>query len=139
MADPGRAQGVLTRLHDLGIRIAIDDFGTGYSSLGYLKRLPVDVIKIDRSFVMDMGRDVSAYQIVKATVGLGRDLGLTTVAEGVENQGDWNRLVMLGCDLAQGHHLAPPLPPEAVTAWLADRMQAASPKIPERESAPRLS
>jgi diguanylate cyclase (GGDEF)-like protein len=139
MADPGRAQGVLTRLHDLGIRIAIDDFGTGYSSLGYLKRLPVDVIKIDRSFVMDMGKDVSVYQIVKATVGLGRDLGLTTVAEGVENQGDWNRLAMLGCDLAQGHHLAPPLPPDAVTAWLADRMQAASPKIPERESAPRLS
>jgi diguanylate cyclase (GGDEF)-like protein len=121
MADPVRAEATLSRLHALGVRIAIDDFGTGYSSLGYLKRLPVDVIKIDRSFVMDMGNDVSAYQIVKATVGLGRDLGLTTVAEGVENQSDWNRLISLGCDLAQGYYLTPPLPSDACTAWLASR------------------
>lgn len=138
MEDPGRAEAVLTRLHALGVHIAIDDFGTGYSSLGYLKRLPVDVIKIDRSFVMDMGKDVSAYQIVKATVGLGRDLGLTTVAEGVENQGDWNRLVSLGCDLAQGYYLTPPLPPDACSAWLTSRQdQAPGTGRLMRESSPR--
>jgi EAL domain-containing protein (putative c-di-GMP-specific phosphodiesterase class I) len=138
MADPGRAQALLTRLHNLGIRIAIDDFGTGYSSLSYLKRLPVDVIKIDRSFVMDMGTDESAYQIVKATVGLGRDLGLITVAEGVESQADWNRLVMVGCDLAQGAYLAGPLPLEECTAWLVDRLEV-GPRFPvaEQEPAPR--
>ncbi len=140
MTDPGRAQALLTRLHNRGIRIAIDDFGTGYSSLSYLKRLPVDVIKIDRSFVMDMGRDESAYQIVKATVGLGRDLGLTTVAEGVESQADWNRLVMLGCDLAQGSHLTEPLAREDCTAWLVAHLEGASQlPVPECESAPGVS
>ena len=140
MTDPGRAQALLTRLHAFGIRIAIDDFGTGYSSLGYLKRLPVDVIKIDRSFVMDMGNDVSAYQIVKATVGLGRDLGLTTVAEGVESQADWNRLVMLGCDLAQGYYLTRPLPVEDCTAWLVEHLEGGVlAPVAGREPAPRSS
>jgi EAL domain-containing protein (putative c-di-GMP-specific phosphodiesterase class I) len=109
MADPSRTIGVLGRLSALGVSIAIDDFGTGYSSLSYLKRLPVDEIKIDRSFVAGMMVDDNDAVIVRSTIELARSLGLRVVAEGVEDQATWARLSALGCDLAQGFYLSPPV------------------------------
>jgi diguanylate cyclase (GGDEF)-like protein len=118
MADPSRTIGVLGRLSALGVSIAIDDFGTGYSSLSYLKRLPVDEIKIDRSFVAGMMVDDNDAVIVRSTIELARSLGLRVVAEGVEDQATWARLSALGCDLAQGFYLSPPVPAAELPALL---------------------
>jgi diguanylate cyclase (GGDEF)-like protein len=108
MADPDRARRTLERLGDLGIRLAIDDFGTGYSSLAYLSRLPVHTVKVDRSFVKDLGSaDPAAELVVRATVDLGHNLGLTVVAEGVEDEAARVRLRDLGCDTAQGFLWSP--------------------------------
>jgi EAL domain-containing protein (putative c-di-GMP-specific phosphodiesterase class I) len=101
----------------MGIRLAIDDFGTGYSSLGYLKRLPVREIKIDRSFVTNMDRDESDRAIVRSTIDLARHLGLTVVAEGVESAAVLADLRELGCSSAQGFHISPPLEPDALLDW----------------------
>ena len=118
MADPARVREVVTRLDDLGVRLAIDDFGTGYSSLTYLKRLPVDVLKIDRSFVTGMTADESDRAIVRSTIDLGHNLGLTVVAEGVETQALWEELRRLGSDVAQGWFVAHPAPADEVTPLL---------------------
>jgi EAL domain-containing protein (putative c-di-GMP-specific phosphodiesterase class I) len=119
LADPARTALVLERLAALGIRISIDDFGTGYSSLSHLRRLPVDEIKIDRSFVMGMDRDDDDATIVRSTIELGRNLGLDVVAEGVESQAVWDQLAELGCTYAQGYHLSRPLPADQVATWCA--------------------
>ena len=100
----------------------MDDFGTGYASLSYLSELPVDEIKIDRSFVMAMDREEQHARIVRSTIDLGRNLCLSVVAEGVESAEVWNRLVELGCDSAQGYFLARPLPADELTNWLAERL-----------------
>jgi predicted signal transduction protein with EAL and GGDEF domain len=121
VTDSGRSNAVLARLTDLGVEISIDDFGTGYSSLSHLKRISVDEIKIDRSFVGGMRDDPNDASIVKATVDLGRNLGLRVVAEGVEDRATWDLLAELACDEAQGYFLAHPMPAEAVTAWLSER------------------
>ena len=121
MADPTQALQVLTELCDLGVRIAIDDFGTGYSSLGYLKRLPAHEIKIDRSFVADMAAQERDHAIVRSTIDLGHNLGLSAVAEGVEDKRTLELLIRLGCDLAQGFYLSRPLPPESVAEWCRNR------------------
>ena len=121
MADPERAAAVLQALRDIGVRISIDDFGTGYSSLSQLKRLPVDELKIDRSFVFGMTEDSDDAVIVRSTVELAHNLGLEVVAEGVEDVATWDELARLGCDLAQGYYLSRPLPPEDLTAWLHER------------------
>jgi EAL domain-containing protein (putative c-di-GMP-specific phosphodiesterase class I) len=118
LADPERAQAVLARLHAMGVRLAVDDFGTGYSSLMYLKELPVDAVKIDRSFVRDMATKIDDEVIVRAIIDLARNLNLQVVAEGVENEATWNRLVALGCDLAQGYYLSPPLAEKELNLWL---------------------
>jgi diguanylate cyclase (GGDEF)-like protein len=118
MTDPLRARRLLTELADLGIRIAIDDFGTGYSSLAYLKDLPVNQLKIDQSFVQHMHRDMNDAIIVRSVVDLGHNLGLQTVAEGVEDRETWDQLAHLGCDDAQGYFLARPMPPGDFMAWL---------------------
>jgi diguanylate cyclase (GGDEF)-like protein len=118
MADPARAMSVLEELAALGISLSIDDFGTGYSSLSYLKQLPVDTIKIDRSFVMNMATDADDERIVQSTVGLAKNLGLTTVAEGVEDIVALEMLRSLGCDLAQGYFIARALPPEALLEFI---------------------
>jgi diguanylate cyclase (GGDEF)-like protein len=118
LADPIRAMHVLSRLSDMGVRLAIDDFGTGYSSLAYLKRLPVDELKIDKSFVQGMERDENDAVIVRSTIDLGRNLGLLVVAEGVETEEAWRRLVSLGCDVAQGYYLSRPVPAAELAAWL---------------------
>jgi diguanylate cyclase len=103
MADPDRAIEVLHRLSAMGIKIAIDDFGIGYSSLGYLNRLPVDQIKIDKSFVLNMVGRENDLAIVRSTIELGHYLGLPVLAEGVENQETWELLDKLGADAAQGY------------------------------------
>jgi diguanylate cyclase (GGDEF)-like protein len=120
LADPFRVRQVLTRLNEMGLGLAIDDFGTGYSSLAYLKRLPVQTIKIDRSFVSGMCDDPSDATIVRSTVDLGRNLGLAIVAEGVESQEIWDALRALGCSYAQGYLIGRPLPAADVTALLPD-------------------
>ena len=127
MLDPARAQVMLERLSAIGVRLSLDDFGTGYSSLANLKRLPVDVIKIDKSFVIDMPDDASDAAIVRSTIELGHNLGLVVVAEGVESHDAWRRLEELGCDLAQGYYVSRPLPAEAMTRLLADRRAPAEP------------
>ena len=122
MAEPLRAMETLGQLSRLGVRLSVDDFGTGYSSLAYLKRLPVNEVKIDRSFIRDMNTDASDAAIVRSTMDLARHLGLEVVAEGVETQEVWSALVLLGCDYAQGDFLSPPLEPGKALAALRERM-----------------
>jgi diguanylate cyclase (GGDEF)-like protein len=117
MRDPVHAMDVLMQLHRMGIRLAIDDFGVGHSSLSYLKRLPVSVMKIDQSFVLEMARD---DVIVRSTIDLAHNLGLQVVAEGVESRETWNRLIMLGCDGAQGNYVSRPLEPVQFAGWASD-------------------
>jgi EAL domain-containing protein (putative c-di-GMP-specific phosphodiesterase class I) len=112
MSDPDRALATVRRLRNLGVRISVDDFGTGYSSLSNLKQLPVNELKIDRSFISTLLRDESDLIIVRSTISLGHDLGLSVIAEGVEDEMTLERLAMLGCDLAQGYYLGAPMPAE---------------------------
>jgi diguanylate cyclase (GGDEF)-like protein/excisionase family DNA binding protein len=121
LADETAAIASLRRLRGLGVHIVVDDFGTGYSSLRYLKRLPVDGLKIDRSFVEGLGEEREKSAIVRATIALARALGLTVTAEGIENATQLRRLLALQCDLGQGFHFALPLEPDAMTALLAER------------------
>ncbi|WP_129776401.1 putative bifunctional diguanylate cyclase/phosphodiesterase [Peristeroidobacter soli] len=117
MEDPAHAQRVLERLHDLGIKLSIDDYGTGYSSLSYVARLPVDELKIDRSFVKQMS-DSTTATIVRSTIELGHSLGLKVVAEGVEDEADLRTLRVYGCDQAQGYLMSRPLPAKELEEWL---------------------
>ncbi len=119
MRDPAQATRVLRRLAALGVRIAIDDFGTGYSSLSYLRRLPLTAIKLNRSFVTGMGQEAADATIVASTIGLGHSLGLSFVAEGVEDAASWQQLAALGCDAVQGYYCSRPLPADALGRWLA--------------------
>jgi len=118
MTNAARTLEILTRLAALGVGLSIDDFGTGYSSLAYLKRLPVNELKIDRSFVSDMIVDETDAAIVRSTISLGQSLGLRVVTEGVEDQATWDQLVALGCDMVQGYFLSPPLPAAELVCWL---------------------
>jgi EAL domain-containing protein (putative c-di-GMP-specific phosphodiesterase class I) len=121
MGDPRRATDVLERLRELGVRLSLDDFGTGHSSLSYLKRLPLDEVKIDRSFVIGMADDPSDAAIVRSTIDLARHLGLEVVAEGVETAEVLDVLAALECDVAQGFLLSRPLPAAELDGWLAAR------------------
>ncbi|MGH2700314.1 MAG: putative bifunctional diguanylate cyclase/phosphodiesterase [Actinomycetota bacterium] len=125
MADPVRAAEVCHRLNDLGIGLSLDDFGAGYSSLGYLKRLPVQEIKIDKSFILGMTDDDNDEVIVRSTIDLARNLGLRVVAEGVETHEVWNILQSLGCDLAQGFYLGRPMPGAELPYWLKSFIDSA--------------
>jgi len=109
VADPERANRVLNALHDLGCRVAMDDFGTGYSSLAYLQKLPIDILKIDRSFVTNMHENSDSVAIIRAILSLARTLGMSTVAEGIETADAERTLVNLGCDTGQGYFFARPL------------------------------
>ena len=117
MDDPQRAQGTLNTLSQRGFKLSIDDFGTGYSSLAYLKSLPVDELKIDKSFVMSMETDEDDAKIVRSTVDLAHNLGLTVVAEGVENALIWDKLKALHCDEAQGYFMSRPIAAHTFAAW----------------------
>jgi len=111
---------VLKELRKEGIRFALDDFGSEYSSLSYLMRLPVDFVKVDKSFVWGLGKDPRAEVIVEAIISLAHSLGLEVVGEGVESAEQLESLRSMGCDLVQGYHLAKPLPPEDVPKFLAE-------------------
>ena len=144
-ATPTRRSPCSSELTALGIRLSVDDFGTGFSSLAYLKRLPVSAIKIDRSFVMEMDHDDSDRAIVRSTIDLARHLGMEVVAEGVRPSRRWRSCAQLGCHLAQGFVISPPLAPEALEAWLAKggfqpawELQAARPTAPAPFVPPRL-
>jgi diguanylate cyclase (GGDEF)-like protein len=121
MSDPGRAVAVLTLLRDLGISVAIDDFGTGYSSLAYLRRLQIDELKIDKSFVVDLPRDEGDAVIVRSTIEMGHNLGLRVVAEGVEDDETLALLRGWKCDVVQGYGISRPLSLDAVLPWLDQR------------------
>jgi len=118
MVDPPRALETLTALNRMGAHLSIDDFGTGFSSLGYIQKLPVAEIKIDKSFVLNMAADENDATIVRSIIELGHNLGLKVVAEGVENQTVLERLTALGCDYAQGYYISRPVTMEQFTAWL---------------------
>ena len=118
MDDPQRALTTLERLAELGFKLSIDDFGTGYSSLAYLKRLPVNELKIDSSFVMAMERDLDDAKIVRSTIELAHNLGLSVVAEGVETGKAWKLLAELGCDEGQGYFIGRPVPAQQFMDWL---------------------
>jgi len=118
MEDAELALRVLHGLRADGIPLYIDDFGTGYSSLAYLQKLPVDCIKIDQSFVGQIVENKDSALIVRSTVDLVHDLGRHTVAEGVETQAQWDQLLAMGCDMAQGYFIARPMPAEDFQAWV---------------------
>ncbi|NYE60274.1 diguanylate cyclase (GGDEF)-like protein [Duganella sp. 1224] len=118
MDDPVRAQNTLERLSAMGLDLSIDDFGTGYSSLAYLKRLPVNELKIDKSFVLNMEKDEGDTKIVRSTIDLGHNMGLRVVAEGIESEAVWRLLAALGCDQGQGYFMSRPIPGDQMIAWL---------------------
>jgi EAL domain-containing protein (putative c-di-GMP-specific phosphodiesterase class I) len=116
MTDPDRAQSILEDLHAGGLRIAIDDFGTGYSSLARIRDMPVDVLKIDRSFVSGVDVDPQNQSIVSAFIELARGLGVTTLAEGIETEGELAFVRERGCVMGQGFYFSKPVPPEEIIA-----------------------
>ena len=130
MDDPQRALGTLDALSAMGFKLSIDDFGTGYSSLAYLKRLPVDELKIDKSFVMSMVEDLDDAKIVRSTIDLAHNLGLTVVAEGVESAKVWDALRELECDEAQGYHMGKPMPATEFNAWSMAWLAKNRPRLP---------
>ncbi|HEY8771230.1 MAG TPA: EAL domain-containing protein [Thermoleophilaceae bacterium] len=139
MSDSARAVEVLARFGTMGVRLSLDDFGTGHSSLGYLRRLPLDRVKIDRSFVMGMTREEDDVEIVRWTIELARSLGLEAVAEGVESAEIQAALCTLGCPSAQGFHISKPLPGDEFLAWaLAQPLERILDQVPlGRETAQR--
>lgn len=119
MRDPVAAIAELRTLNDMGFRLYIDDFGTGFSSLNYLTQIPVDVIKIDHSFTMKMVHDARSAAIVRSTIHMAHDLGMTVVAEGTADAAIWRALAKADCDEAQGYHIAAPMPAEQFPHWIA--------------------
>lgn len=118
MSIPARTTGVLAHIHEMGVTLSIDDFGTGYSSLARLQKLPVDELKIDRTFVGNLADHGGDAFIVSSAIDLGRHLGLNVVAEGVETASQWARLAELGCHTAQGYYISRPLPAPELLGWL---------------------
>jgi EAL domain-containing protein (putative c-di-GMP-specific phosphodiesterase class I) len=119
MADPTKAMDTLTALDKMNLYLSVDDFGTGFSSLAYLKKLPVNELKIDKSFVIGMLDDANDGTIVRSTIDLAHNLGLKVVAEGVENEKTFEMLKILGCDVIQGYHLGKPMPAAQFSEWFS--------------------
>jgi EAL domain-containing protein (putative c-di-GMP-specific phosphodiesterase class I) len=126
LGDPDRTLATLHALRELGVRLSLDDFGTGYSSLEYLQRLPVQEVKIDRTFVQGMATDPGDLAIVRTVVDISRHFGLSAVAEGVESELTLGLLEEIGCDVGQGFLFSRPLPYERLDAWYAAQTQAES-------------
>lgn len=124
-----RPQETLGRLREMGVALSVDDFGTGYSSLSYLQRLPLDFLKVDRSFVRELSTNPESEAIVQAIVQLGHTLGMRVIAEGVETAEHLRRLRELGCDLYQGYHFSRPLP-EATARQFIINCEQMSPSAP---------
>jgi EAL domain-containing protein (putative c-di-GMP-specific phosphodiesterase class I) len=122
MADRDGARAILNRLRQTGVQISIDDFGTGYSSLSYLRDLPIDELKLDRSFIFPMADDARAAALVASTIALAHSLGLRMVAEGVETDVAYTELARLGCDQAQGYYMSRPVPAVELDHWLRNRI-----------------
>jgi diguanylate cyclase (GGDEF)-like protein len=120
MTDPTGVAALMVKLHRMGVRLSIDDFGTGYSSLSTLRKLPLDEIKIDKSFVMGLEESADDETIVRSVVHLGLNLGLRVVAEGVENERVWRILRQMGCTQIQGYYLSRPMPVDDFSAWLTE-------------------
>jgi diguanylate cyclase (GGDEF)-like protein len=139
MEDPGRCVAVLDRLAEAGVQLSLDDFGTGYSSLAHLERLPVDEVKIDKSFVQRLEKEASDDTVIRSTITLAHDLGMRVVAEGLETRSAWQRVAGLGCEVVQGYTLARPLPAEETVAWLRDHFETTPLPLPQvHEAHPRL-
>jgi EAL domain-containing protein (putative c-di-GMP-specific phosphodiesterase class I) len=119
VADLEHGAEILVQLAKLGVRIAIDDFGPRYSSLSYLKCLPINTVKIDKSFILDMAHDDNDRAIVRSIIGLGRNLGFCVLAEGVENADTWTLLENWGCDAAQGYHVSRPILGHDLNQWIS--------------------
>jgi len=128
--DSDRALGVLTELDGLGLRLALDDFGTGFSSLEYLRRLPIHILKIDRAFVADIGATPAGWTIVDAVTQIAHVLGLSVVAEGVENVEEHDAIRSIGCELAQGFFYARPMSAEAIDSLLSATPRSAPVLLP---------
>ena len=128
LSDDERTRVDLRTLHEMGVRLSVDDFGTGYSSLGYLKRLPVSELKLDKSFVADLEREASDRALADAVIGIGQALGLQVVAEGVETPGQRELLIRAGCDIAQGYLFTRALPADELVAWLEHERSGWSPR-----------
>jgi EAL domain-containing protein (putative c-di-GMP-specific phosphodiesterase class I) len=124
MTDPARALRVLQQLHELEVQLSLDDFGTGYSSLAYLKKLPVQTLKIDLSFIRNMLNDHQDELIVESTIHLAHSLSLKVVAEGVENDALIQRLTAMGCDEAQGYHVGRPMALPQINEWMEESIWA---------------
>ena len=124
MADRDRARDILTRLRHSGVQISVDDYGTGYSSLSYLRDLPIDELKLDRSFIFPMADDERTAALVASTIDLAHSLGLRMVAEGVETHLTYTQLKRLGCDQAQGYYMSRPVPAAELDHWLSNRRPA---------------
>jgi diguanylate cyclase (GGDEF)-like protein len=130
MADPTRAKNVLLRLRDLGVAVALDDFGAGYTSLAQLRNLPLRELKIDQQFIRELATRTDDEMIVRSIVELGHNLGLTIVAEGVEDHLSAQRLIQTGCETAQGYHYARPIPGPMLADWLTAHHPAAATHAP---------
>jgi diguanylate cyclase (GGDEF)-like protein len=137
MSDPAQAEAVLARLHGMGVTVAIDDFGAGYTSLAQLQTLPVGTLKIDRRFITNLVDNTVDEAVVRNVVNLAHDLGMSCLAEGVEDPPTWAKLADLGCDQIQGYVLTPPLPPDQLADWLAD-WNASRQHLPQHD-APTVS
>ncbi len=139
MDDPHRAVAVLAALRDSGIGVSVDDFGTGNASIEYLAKLPASEIKIDRSFITDILDDPRSEAIVRSTIDLARNLGLTVVAEGIETAAVLRHLTALGCDIAQGYYISRPQPPERLTAMLSGSSESRSSLSSTSSATPKLT
>jgi diguanylate cyclase (GGDEF)-like protein/PAS domain S-box-containing protein len=131
--DPRRTEDVIERLGAMGLRLSVDDFGTGYSSIAYLKRLPIDEIKIDTSLVLAMVAREQDEVVVRSTIELGHNLGFSVVAEGVETRAIMERLAQLGCDFAQGYYVSRPVPPDELGIWFDEHPDAGEPVARKRK------
>ncbi len=124
---------LLRQLASMGVRLAIDDFGTGYSSLSYLHRFPVDMLKIDRSFVDRLGGSADDAELVRTIVRLGQSLGMTTVAEGIEDHAQFLALKRIGCQLGQGFHFSRPVAADEIDRLLSETEPESEPSTSSKQ------